>query len=398
MTISGDNMKIAYTSENKIYCIDGGNKTEIPCGRVIKYKETLDSIRSRNEWKNTGSGAMFTGTAMKSEVMEMPARITGITCCGATPDGAEELIYGIQLDGSSSLYSRSTDRTDMNEGLILSGNMCFGAFDFLDGKLAVCIGSSSSHLHISVMEPPSAAYEEFTDGDTIEEDPCWSRAYKGRIYFSTAGYGRDANGAIGGISPRSGAYLDTVNREMEEFLSDPKYDHFKIKDDKYGNIYYIRQPYGGENKKDGIKLTDVLLFPVRLLKGLFGWLNFMCTIWGGEPLKSGGSGLPNSEKAKERSAKDIIIDGNVIKAKEIAKAEEAKDGEVSGFMPLSRVLVKREADGTETVLKKGVLDYSLCDEGVLISNGRQITLLADGSEKLIAKAYLARNIRAINQY
>ena len=165
-------MKIAYTSENKIYCIDGGNKTEIPCGRVIKYKETLDSIRRRSEWKTTGSGAMFTGTAMKAETIEMPARITGLACCG---DKDGELIYGIQLDGSSSLYRRSTDRTDMNEGLILSGNMCFGAFDFLDGKLAVCIGSSSSHLHISVMEPPSAAYEEFTDGDTIEEDPCWSR-------------------------------------------------------------------------------------------------------------------------------------------------------------------------------------------------------------------------------
>ena len=96
----------------------------------------------------------------------------------------------------------------------------------------------------------------------------------------------------------------------------------------------------------------------------------------------------------KRSAKDIIIDGNVIKAKEIAKAEDAKDGELSGFMPLSRVLVKREADGTETVLKKGVLDYSLCDEGILISNGRQITLFADGNETLVTKAYLARNLQA----
>ena len=258
-------MNIIYTSENKIYSFENSNKTEIPCGRVIKYKETLDSIRRRSEWKTTGAGAMFTGTAMKAETIEMPARITGLACCG---DKDGELIYGIQLDGSSSLYRRSTDRTDMNEGLILSGNdISFGAFDFLDGKLAVSIGSSM-HLHIGVMEPPSSAYEEFTDGDTIEEDPYWSRFNKGRIYFSTAGYGRDANGVIGGISPRSGAYLDTVTREMEEFLTDPKYDYYKIKDDKYGNIYYIRQPYGGEKSRDGIKFTDVLFFPVRLLKPL----------------------------------------------------------------------------------------------------------------------------------
>ena len=174
-------MNIIYTSENKIYSFENSNKTEITCGRVIKYKETLDSIRRRSEWKTTGSGAMFTGTAMKAETIEMPARITGLACCGDKDGG---LIYGIQLDGSSSLYRRSTDRTDMNEGLILSGNdISFGAFDFLDGKLAVSIGSSM-HLHIGVMEPPSSAYEEFTDGDTIEEDPYWSRFNKGRIYFS----------------------------------------------------------------------------------------------------------------------------------------------------------------------------------------------------------------------
>ena len=38
-------MNIIYTSENKIYSFENSNKTEIPCGRVIKYKETLDSIR-----------------------------------------------------------------------------------------------------------------------------------------------------------------------------------------------------------------------------------------------------------------------------------------------------------------------------------------------------------------
>ena len=49
-------MNIIYTSENKIYSFENSNKTEIPCGRVIKYKETLDSIRRRSEWKTTGSG------------------------------------------------------------------------------------------------------------------------------------------------------------------------------------------------------------------------------------------------------------------------------------------------------------------------------------------------------
>ena len=378
-------MNILYTSENKIYMLENSNKTEIPCGRIIKYKETLDSIRRRNEWKTTGQGAIFTGAAQKAESVEIPARIAGICMNG------ESLIYGVHLDSSSSIYSRSTDRTDMTEGLIISG-VSFGTFDCLDGKLALSLGTGGS-THIAVMEPPSSAYEEYTDGDTTEENPSWSRFHKDRIYFSTAGFARNEYGQICAVSPRSGAYLDIASREMEEFLSDPQYDYLKLKDDKNGNLYYIRQPYGGEKDKDGVKFTDVLLFPVRLLKGLFGWLNFMCTIWGGQPLKSGESGLPDNAKAKNRSAKDMIIDGNIIKAKELAKAAEMKDDDLSGIMPRSRVLVKREADGEETVLYKGVLDYTVCrDGGILISNGRHIIKLSEGKEEHIAKAYFACNL------
>lgn len=123
-------MKLTYTSENKIYRIDGGNKSEIPCGRIDKYKETLESIRRRTEWKTTGTGAMFTGAARESTGEPViSARITGLC------ENKGELIYGVKLDESSSLYHRSFDRSDMNEGLILSGNdLCFGAFDCLEGK------------------------------------------------------------------------------------------------------------------------------------------------------------------------------------------------------------------------------------------------------------------------
>lgn len=385
-------MNIAYTSENKIYMLENGNKTEIPCGRIIKYKEALESIRRRSEWKTTGKGAQFTGAASApSGDGEVAARICGISSSG------DKLIYGVALDESSSLYQRSFDRTDENEGLILSGNdIFFGAFDCLDGKMAVSLGQSRGELHISVMEPPASHYTEYTDGDTIEENPYWSRSHKNRIYFSTAGNARNEYGGIGAVSPRSGAYIDIDAGEMNEFLSDPKTDFLKIKDDKYGNIYYIRQPYGGEKPDGGIKFSDILFFPFRIIKAFLSWLNFICTIWGGEPLKSGDTGLPGFAKTKNRSQKDIIIDGNIISAERLAKENELKDGDMSGLMPLSRVLVKREADGTETVLKRGVLDYTVCADGkILVSNGRHISLLEGEKETHIAKAYLAMNLTEV---
>lgn len=383
-------MNIAYTSENKIYHLTDGNKTEIPCGRITKYKEALESIRRRSEWKKTGRGAQFTGAAMEAEDGEpkILARINGI---GANGD---KLIYGVTLDESASLYQRSYDRTDDNEGLILSGNdFHFGSFDCYEGRMAVSMGQSSGELHIAVMEPPSSHYTEYTDGDTVEECPWWSRSEKNRIYFSTAGNARTEYGAIGAVSARSGAYIDIEKGEMNEFLSDDKTDFIKIKDDKYGNIYYIKQPYREEKTSDGIKFSDIIFFPVRLLKGLLGWLNFMCTIWGGESLKSGDTGLPGFTKSKNRSAKDIIIDGNIINAEKLAKEAELKDDDLSGLMPSDRVLVKREADGTETILKKGVLDYTVTADGkAIVSNGRHLILIEGGKETHIAKARLAMNI------
>ncbi|MCR5166598.1 MAG: hypothetical protein K6C13_05190, partial [Oscillospiraceae bacterium] len=53
--------ELAFISQNRIYCLSGGRINELPCGRVIKYKETLADIRRRSEWKTSGSGAAFMG-------------------------------------------------------------------------------------------------------------------------------------------------------------------------------------------------------------------------------------------------------------------------------------------------------------------------------------------------
>lgn len=382
-------MKITYTSESKIYSYENSQKTEIPCGRITRYKETLESIRRRTEWKTTGTGAQFTGAAANEPPEEVTARITGLSV------NKGSLVYAVRLDNSSSLYSRSFDRTDENEGLILSSNdLCFGSHDCYKGKMAVSLGNNPHELHIAVLEPPSSAYEEYTDGDTSETDPYWSRSTSDRIYFSTAGNARNEYGSVGAVSPRAGAYIDIDKGVMEEFLSDPKTDYIKIKDDSYGNIYYIRQPYGGDREQTGAKASDFFFFPFRLIKGLFGWLNFMCTIWGGESLKSGSDGLPGSLKAKNRSPRDIIIDGNIIKAEQLAREDDLKESGGS-LMPLSRVLVKREPDGTEEILKKGILDYAITESGkIIISDGRKVCLLENGKETTLFKARLPMNLIA----
>lgn len=381
-------MTILYTSENKIFSYDETERslTEIPCGRIAKYRETVRSIQQRKEWKTTGMGANFMGmaTADMIDPDELPVQITGLGVHG------DELLYGVNLEGVGSIYHRSSDPSDDCEGLVRASNeFLFGSFDVKDGKLAVSMGSGR-FLHIAVMDI-NGHYDEYTDGDTIEENPCWA-AKKNGIYFSAAGYARNQNGVIAATSPRTVAYLDLDKKSMSEIVSDENYDYLHVRQDKNGDLYYIRQPYGGEKPQSGITFKDVIMFPYRLVKGLFGFLNFFTTIFGGESLKSGGAS--NGTKYKQRSEKDMIIEGNVINAEKLDKINEANGDKHGGIMPASRVLIRRTADGSEEIIKKGVLDYALDKNGnVIVSNGRHLLRIdMDGNETHITKAKLAVNL------
>ena len=383
-------MTILYTSENKIFSYDETEKslTEIPCGKIAKYRETIRGIQQRKEWKTTGTGANFMGmaTADMIDPDELPVRITGLGVLG------DELLYGVNLEGVGSLYHRSLDPSDDVEGLVRASNeFVFGGFDVKDGKLAVSMGGGR-FLHIAVMDM-NGRYDEYTDGDTVEENPCWA-AKKNGVYFSTAGYAYDRKGVVSG--PRSVAYLDLDKKSMSEIVSDENYDYLHVRQDKNGDLYYIRQPYGGEKQQGGITFKDIIMFPYRIIKGIFGFLNYFTTIFGGESLKSGG--VSNGTKSRQRSEKDLIIEGNVINAEKLDKINEANGDKTAGIMPASRVLIRRTADGSEEIVKKGVLDYVLDGDGsVIVSNGRHLLRIdRDGNETHIAKAKLAANLVAVD--
>ncbi len=380
-------MTIIYSADNKIFSYDENEKllTEIPCGKIVKYRETIRSIQQKKEWKTSGSGAAFMG--MNAEMIDadlLPVQITGLGICN------DEIVYGVNLEGVGSIYHRSFDPSDDSEGLVRASNeFVFGSFDCKDDKLAVSMGANQGSLHIGVMDI-KGRYDEYTDGDTIEENPSWA-ARKNGIYFSVAGYARNQSGAIAATSPRAIGYLNLDNSSLTEIVCDEKYDYLHPKEDKNGVLYYIRQTYGGEKPESSITFKDILLFPVRIIKGIFGFLNFFTTIFGGESLKS--SGTSNGAKSKFRSEKDMIIEGNVINAEKLDKINDANNDKLSGIMPMSRMLIRRLADGSEEVVKKGVLDYALHDKDIIISNGRHIIRInPDGTETHITKAKLAMNI------
>ena len=140
---------------------------------------------------------------MNAEMIDadlLPVQITGLGICG------DELVYGVNLEGVGSVYHRSFDPSDDSEGLVRASNeFVFGSFDCKGDQLAVSMGANTNSLHIGVMDI-KGRYNEYTDGDTIEENPSWA-AKKNGIYFSTAGYARNQYGAVAATGPRA---VDTL--------------------------------------------------------------------------------------------------------------------------------------------------------------------------------------------
>ena len=83
------------------------------------------------------------------------------------------------------------------------------------------------------------------------------------------------------------------------------------------------------------------------------------------------------------------VSGSAISSR---RGSKISNGREEPLLPAERVLIKREPDGAETVVAKGVLDYAVTPDGEIVrSDGRYIIM--PGGEKV--KAHLARNLTVL---
>ena len=381
-------MKIYFTSENKMYVTDTRSEPkEFISQKIDTYKKNLSEIRQKSEWKHSGSGAAFTGTLRNLSDDET----TNAYVCGlaAAPDG--RLIYSVLTGEVGGLYYKS-ENGDENH-ITAAQNFQPFEMDCRDGKLAISVEYGGGTRHISVYDLSEGNLTELTDGDTLEEFPCWSETGK-ELYFSTAGIGRNSQGIASAVSPRGISVYSFEKNEMTELCSSEDIDYIGPKIGKDGALYYIKRPY--KSGDDGNFWLDFLLFPVRIIKAIGGFLNAFSIMFGGESLSSDGKSFHNPLKAKQKDDKELFIAGNVINAEKTEKANRKSGDKNPGIIPHSWQLVRRNHLGEEEIVRHGVMDYSFTADGSLIvSDGKHLLKLSEGKEEILCKCRLAQNIVAI---
>jgi len=364
-----------------MFLCNSGKITELPCERAEKYTDAVNEINKNKEWKHSGAGAMFREDLEHYADPSDSVRINGVS---AAEDG---FVYSAVLGEMGAIYRKNADSPKAPEGHIYTGmNRDIGDIAYKNGRIAAILDG-----HLAIFDE-RGDYNELTDGHSAEASPFWS-ATDGRLFCSTRGRALEGGNVFSASSilavDEEAGSIDTLFAEEGNDLLDPK-------NDGEGNYYYIRQPYKLQKNEKEPVWKSVLLFPVRLVKALFGFINAFSVLFGGEPLRK--SQRKGDIKSRTKSTREQFFEERLREAEKNEKENAAAGDKNPGIFPRSRVLVRISPDETETILCKGVLDYTLCDEGVICSNGKELILIGkDGSEKVIAKAELAEKLSVINE-
>lgn len=393
-------MSLLFIADGKLHRFDGQKISELPNGILDKYKDKIYQNAKRNEWKTNGSGARFTEQYDPYDAEDKLKNIHSIIDSAVIVNGT--LYFTQRIDQVSGIYAKNEGQ---DEGIVLSDTAT--AYADLDEKDGVfCLSAAlAGESHIALVSPHSPDCRILTEGDTVDAHPTWSRFENKVIYYSSAGLALNENkpeskeedpSLVGRIQamnahilprekgPASLCRLDLNAAEIDELLSDNNKDYIKPATDPNGNLYFIRKPYESTARRGATPLgclLDILLFPFRLLRALFGFLNFFSLAYSGKTLRKSGKGTKN------RNPSEVFLEGNLIDADKELKTNAKKGDENPGIVPRSFELCRRDADGRITLLKKGVIAYCVSENGLYLSNGSAILFQdASGKEKLVCKA------------
>ena len=394
-----------YIAGGKMYLFEDGRATELNSRVLEDYITKVKDAAKRNEWKYSGSGAAFTGTFQpgadaESRVASVYSRIH---CLGHT---GNDLIYSLEIDRACGIYRRFAEG-DGKEGIVLSsGDAAYREFDIQNGRIALT-SAFGGESHIGVMELGKTAMQIYTEGDTWDSAPAWSTAHPDQIYFCSAGLPISTepqakpNAAPKGYSemvqemyntaarahhgPTAICLLDIARGTMEELLSNDKYDYTHPQSMPDGSFYYIRRPYRSVSKRANPFgcLLDILLLPFRLLGALFGFLNVFSAKYSGKTLSKSGD-------IKHRDEQQMFIDGNLIQAERELQANRKRGQANPGIIPHTWELRRREANGTDTLIRAGVAAFRANPHNgeILLSNGSAILRRTpDGKEEKLTDVH-----------
>lgn len=384
-TSSFNNINIAYLSVGNLYCKNHDNNQiqEIQSDYIQKLIDRNEKKQQQHSWKEgTSWGTTTTGGVRDFNTENIDIYFTAAEIL---PDN--KILYFLKGEGFGGLFhydmaSKKELRISHHQNLDYT-DLCHDPIR----KQILCTSNHNSGIsNIVLMNEDGDASRELTSGDTEDISPCWLSNDKNQIVFQSMGLARSSEGFVLARGPASIQLLDTEKGELTPVLEDDNYDYIDPKVSKQGDLYFIRRPYETDQYKTSNIFMDTILFPFRLSRAIFHYLNFFSLIYSREPLSSSTS--PYGEDDVE----DILLKGRRINTEKALKKGHRILG-VPSLAPQDWELICRNEVGEESILANSVSSYDLSDDNKIIySNGYGVFSLENGTSSLIFKDILVSEV------
>lgn len=355
------------------YRAPGGDLQQLQSPFAQESQDRRERAKQRHGWKQgTAWGISARGGMRDFDPGQAPLQATA---AAFEPSG--DLLYFLRDDAVGGLFRRVAAtghelRLLLRQGLNLSDFALSPAGD----TLAACSRDGAT-AHIVVVQTDGNGLREVTAGDTVDSAPAWVPGVPHRMLFQSSGLARNEQGYVVALGPASIQTLDMQTGTVAPVLDDPAFDHLRPRVCPQGRLHFIRRPHEGAGYKPENLLLDILLFPLRLLRAVFHYLNFFSLMYTRKPLTSANG--PDMQA----DMKQILLQGRRIDAERALRTVRTEDGRPA-LVPASWQLVRRDAQGREEVLARHVSSFDISADGTVVyTNGRGVYVLeADGHEKL----------------
>jgi hypothetical protein len=387
---------IAFRSGDRIFLVSPAEEPrELQSPFAEAVRERARRIAAGQDWKTNPSGDGFlTGSALWGRRGGDPCEVR-IVPAGLGPGrSAGELAYSLDTGDVSGAFLHDTATGE--ETRLYHGNAArVAGIAARRGteQLACSIRLGDGSAHIALLDGgEGGSPRAVTDGDSVDEAPAWIPGCDGLV-FQSAGIGRTRSGAAAGLGPYAIEELDLASGRLATRARDDRFDFLTPRVAADGTLYSLRRPYRSPSATRPLHaLWDVLLFPFRLLRALFGWLDLFSLIYSGKRLTSaGGPAQPEPELA------DLVVWGRRVDAERRLSRARLR-GDAPDLVPRTWQLVRHGSDGACDVVAEAVLAFDLASDGsLLVTNGSAIDRVhGDGRRERICKAHGIEAVAAID--
>ncbi|WP_156404452.1 hypothetical protein [Curvibacter sp. PAE-UM] len=378
---------VAFLSNGQLFCRErGGELKQVHSTYVQEVLDRLERTRERHSWKKGTSFGIAAGGGMRSfEAGGVPLLVTS-----AAYEANGNLLYFLKDEAIGGLFRREA-ASGTEQRVLLKQNLHLGDLNPSPegGLLAASARQTAGVANIVLLKDDGANMRELTGGDSVDCAPAWIPGASNRLLFQSSGLARNAEGYIVAQGPASIQKLDMESGSVTPILDDPRYDHLKPRVSPAGDLLYIRRPFEAPHYGYGSMLADTLLFPFRLLRAAFHYLNFFSLMYSRKPLTSANG------PAVQADVKNILLQGRRVDAEKAVRSARPVQG-VPSLVPDSWELVRRDQQGAERVLATNVASYDISPDGTIIySNGRGVFVLSqEGTPQLVLRDELVAEVVA----